>query len=237
MPDLSVSEEQLRRLDDVCAELEAVFVDRYGTVRRRDALEYLLDTYAPPETGEPGAVGGSEAASGSADAEVADDESAAHDGTADEDAPADPEHSPAAPEDLTVVPGVGEVTAEALREAGFEDVAALREADPLDVAAADGVGEKQAIDIKAAVVEEAWRDDAEDDDGAADDRGAAAIGESTDASPADTLQQAMNLLEVHDDRWREGEGDEPYEVDLPDGSTEGVRTKDDVKRLLFKHWR
>ena len=48
----------------------------------------------------------------------------------------------------------------------------------------------------------------------------------------------MSLLRTHDDKWRKASsGDAPYEVDLPDGSTEGVRTKDDVKRLLFKHYR
>lgn len=51
------------------------------------------------------------------------------------------------------------------------------------------------------------------------------------------LAAVAALLEDNDDVWRKSEGDAPYEVDLPDGSTEGVRTKDDVKRLLFKHYR
>jgi hypothetical protein len=51
------------------------------------------------------------------------------------------------------------------------------------------------------------------------------------------LAAAAALLDDNDDVWRESDGDAPYEVDLPDGSTEGVRTKDDVKRLLFKHYR
>ena len=51
------------------------------------------------------------------------------------------------------------------------------------------------------------------------------------------LAAVAALLEDNDDVWRKSDGDAPYEVDLPDGSTEGVRTKDDVKRLLFKHYR
>lgn len=51
------------------------------------------------------------------------------------------------------------------------------------------------------------------------------------------LAAVAALLEENDDVWRKSEGDAPYEVDLPDGSTEAVRTKDDVKRLLFKHYR
>jgi hypothetical protein len=51
------------------------------------------------------------------------------------------------------------------------------------------------------------------------------------------LNEMMNLLDTHDDRWGESSGDERYAVELPDGSTEHVRTKDDVKALLFKHYR
>lgn len=143
MSDLSVSETQLERLEEISAELEAVYVGEYGTVRPTDALQYLLDTYTPPETTDAG------------------------------DEPAD-----AATE--------AETTADA--ESGTEPAS---KSEP--------------------------------------DRDA--------ASPESTLQQAMSLLDAHEDRWRESSGDEPYEVDLPDGSTEAVRTKDDIKRLLFKHWR
>jgi hypothetical protein len=47
----------------------------------------------------------------------------------------------------------------------------------------------------------------------------------------------MNLLSAHDDKWREASGDARYEVDLPDGNVESARTKDDVRALLFKHYR
>lgn len=57
------------------------------------------------------------------------------------------------------------------------------------------------------------------------------------ADPEDRLQAMMDLLEDHDDKWTETEGDEgKYAVTLPDGSTETVRTKDDVRALLFQHY-
>jgi hypothetical protein len=46
----------------------------------------------------------------------------------------------------------------------------------------------------------------------------------------------LNLLEEHDEKWREADGDTRYEVDLPDGGTETARTRDDVKAVLFKHY-
>jgi len=46
----------------------------------------------------------------------------------------------------------------------------------------------------------------------------------------------LNLLERHDDKWREADGDERYEVELEDGSVETARTKDDVKAILFEHY-
>ena len=46
----------------------------------------------------------------------------------------------------------------------------------------------------------------------------------------------LNLLERHDDKWREADGDERYEVELENGSVETARTKDDVKAILFEHY-
>ncbi|MFB6281902.1 MAG: hypothetical protein ABEH40_07785 [Haloferacaceae archaeon] len=71
----------------------------------------------------------------------------------------------------------------------------------------------------------------EDDDG---DGGEAAVTGGDDAE----LDAMMSLLEDHDDKWSEAEGSEArYEVELPDGTTESARTKDDVRGLLFEHYR
>ena len=55
--------------------------------------------------------------------------------------------------------------------------------------------------------------------------------------PESRLEAMMNLLDVHDEKWSDGEGDHRYVVELPDGTTEGVQTKDDVRALLFRHYR
>jgi len=229
-----VTDDQLRRLESVCEDLEAAYVGPYGTVRPEDALEYLLDTYEPPAENE-------SPATDDADAEVAGDPKPEAEPESEADVGADAD---AAPEELTAIDGVGEVTAAALATVGFDSVAAVEAADPAALTEADGVGEKQAVDIVAAAAAMDLGDvggDGDENEGADDaadgEADAPGSGDPAAASPSDTLQQAMSLLEAHDDRWRESSGDEPYEVDLPDGSTEGVRTKDDVKRLLFKHWK
>ena len=50
------------------------------------------------------------------------------------------------------------------------------------------------------------------------------------------LNAMLNLLETHDDKWQTTDGDARYEVELPDGSTESARTKDDIRAALFKHY-
>jgi len=58
--------------------------------------------------------------------------------------------------------------------------------------------------------------------------------------PADNgskqLNTMLSLLQTHDDKWSENSGDARYEVQLPDGSSEAARTKDDVRALLFKNY-
>ncbi len=80
---------------------------------------------------------------------------------------------------------------------------------------------------------ESGADGGEDADEDGDAR-ADAAGSVTGGGPLDGM---MNLLDEHEDRWREGGGDARYEVDLPDGSVEPARTKDDVRALLFRHYR
>lgn len=82
--------------------------------------------------------------------------------------------------------------------------------------------------------EEAGEDTAERSGHAADTNAAA---DGDDAGAA-TLNSMMSLLDTHADKWREADaGEAKYEVDLPDGSTEGARTKDDVRAVLFKQYR
>ena len=50
------------------------------------------------------------------------------------------------------------------------------------------------------------------------------------------LNAMMSLLDTHEDKWREGDGEARYEVDLPGGETATAQTKDDVRALLFKNY-
>ncbi len=204
MPELSISEAQLERLEAIREELEATYVGEYGTVRRTDAIRYLLDTYTPPEAAEtdvpPAAV--------------------------DTDA-------------LTAIDGVGDATAEALVDAGFHSVGRVAAADPEALAEIKGVSAEQAADIAASAAAIGAGDSGSATGGPDGEDGTEVGSDSSTAqgTPENALKEAMSLLDAHEDRWRESAGDEPYEVDLPDGSTTGVRTKDDIKRLIFKHWR
>lgn len=57
-----------------------------------------------------------------------------------------------------------------------------------------------------------------------------------DAGGDGQLNAMLNLLETHSDKWDSADGDARYEVELPDGSVESARTKDDVRATLFKHY-
>jgi hypothetical protein len=206
MPDLSVSEAQLERLEEIRDELESFYIREYGTVRTTDAVQYLLDTYTPPDVDASGVPG--------VDLEA-----------------------------LTVIDGVGEATAEALVDAGFSTVEHVRDADPESITDLDGVGSKQAVDIVASAAEIVAESSPKADETESSERTESSEdadsdeSDSADETPENTLRQAMSLLDSYDEHWREASGDEPYEVDLPDGSTTAVRTKDDIKRLIFKHWK
>jgi len=82
--------------------------------------------------------------------------------------------------------------------------------------------------------------EASDEAGADEDESAATAEdeeENADSDDADRLSSMMSLLDEHDGKWRRTESDDgTYEVDLPDGDTETVRTKDDVRAVLFKNY-
>jgi hypothetical protein len=50
------------------------------------------------------------------------------------------------------------------------------------------------------------------------------------------LDAMLSLLETHDEKWWSTDGDARYKVELPDGSVETARTKDDVRAMLFKNY-
>lgn len=80
----------------------------------------------------------------------------------------------------------------------------------------------------------------EDDDGG-DDSGSGSSSSGPTPEPEgdgdDRLNAMMNLLDTHDDKWREAsKEDARYEIDMPDGTTEYVQTKDDVRAHIFKNY-
>jgi len=113
-------------------------------------------------------------------------------------------------------------------------------------ASADGgaVAEAPDVDVEADALDDGadgtGSADAETDDAAADDDGTSSSGGPTpspDGDGDDRLNAMMNLLDTHDDKWREAsKEDARYEVDMPEGHTEYVQTKDDVRAHIFKNY-
>jgi hypothetical protein len=215
MPEIAVTDEQRERLEQIRRDVEEAFVDTYGHARLEDAVEYLLDTYTPPDE---------ERASGDAYHLIA---------TA--DYPELQRVASNAPE----VPGSGieadEMRGKLLTTLGPEEFAAELEAVDDETADASASAGSDSEDTSAT------EDDSPTGDaGNGDGGGTPTDGIAGDAGPDDAatspLTAANRLLDEHDDRWRETDGDVPYVVDLPDGSTESARTRDDVRRLLFQHY-
>jgi len=225
MPEITVTETQQETLSTIQADLEAAYVDTYGHVRTTDVVQYLLDTYTPPERR---------------------DGTAAHERIA----TADFQALQAIATDVEGVPGSGIDTetmrGELLSTLGVAEfagrLAEVDDGETADAAAADeeNAGDGTTEDDAATAADgtaDGAADAASDGDTDADSGSAGGVGSADSGDgPGSILSAANQLLDDHDDKWRDGGSDEPYEVDLPDGTTEKVRTKDDVRGLLFKHY-
>lgn len=115
-------------------------------------------------------------------------------------------------------------------------------ADPFHWVDVDFEGADQDADSPAVEDDDAARQETEaeastapDEAEAEPDRGNGPDGQD-DAGGADQLTATLSLLETHDDKWWQADGDARYEVQLPDGSVETARTKDDVRAVLFKNY-
>jgi len=104
------------------------------------------------------------------------------------------------------------------------------------------VREGRVEESTAAAAGDAGGSDADGGSGEGSDGGDGNDG-GTDADPGSDdgearLDAMMSLLDTHSEHWSESDADGArYEVELPDGSTERVRTRDDVRSLLFQHYR
>ncbi|MFC4247428.1 hypothetical protein ACFOZ7_10525 [Natribaculum luteum] len=177
MKTLEVTDEQHAFIQYLREEINDQVVGKYGFVRERDAVQFLIDNL-------------------DGDLEV--------DGEVDAAAAVD-----------------------AASQSGTDDDATITYDEDADTDDVDGDGETDLTDeANPADVETA---DDEEPGETADDDGS--------ASDDDMLDRMMNLLETHDDKWEESpSADYRYRVTLPDGTTEDVQTKDDVRALLFQHY-
>ncbi|WP_435099138.1 hypothetical protein [Halarchaeum sp. P4] len=184
MPSIDIGADQADYLEELREALAETYLEGYGEMRTRDALQYLIDQHEAAR-GDGPLVG---------DAATADSPDDVDDAAAD-----------VALESSDAVTERAAVEETEANEAGADDIGATDEAD-------DGSGEADAAN---------------------------ATDESAAPSPGGSpLQQMMQLLEENDDVWEEVDSnDGKYAVELPDGTTEYARTKDDVRALLFKHYR
>ena len=202
MQTLEVTDEQYAFIQHLREEISESVVGKYGFVRERDAVQFLIDNL---------------------DEEIeidADefDSSATDDVSASVGAAIDGDDDPHELEAVSYVEGETPDASEVVDE-GDDDL----ESEPADSVEsdADASSGSEPTDDDGG---EADADSGDDGDGSADDD--------------DMLDEMMSLLETHDDKWGESDSaDHRYSVELPDGSTEQVQTKDDVRALLFKNYR
>lgn len=222
MPTLDITDDHRDRIETLREELAAAHAGEYASVGTADAVNYLLDLAEavddPERTADPEAIG------------------------------------PDAPE------RVASATPAFDREAARERLEARnrKHGDPADEAEMDlytiaaafdvaGRSDMTKAELIAAILAEAERLAADPfsrvdiDLGADTADGEGERGTADDTSPADDdgssqLDAMMSLLDTHDDKWGEADGDARYEVELPDGDAETARTKDDVRALLFRNY-
>ena len=240
MPTLDITDDHADRIEALCEELAAAHAGPYASVDREDALAYLLDLadavddpdrVAEPPSDDPADESPDDATSAAASATPFDRDRARDLLTARNRRRSDPD--PDDPMDLSDIAAAFEITGRSEMTKGelvdaILDAAQTLAADPfarvdVDLRPADSDDETADSDGEAdAAGDDASEDAAEDEEG--------------DAGGSDQLNAMMSLLDTHGDKWREADGDARYEVDLPDGSVETARTKDDVRALLFRNY-
>ncbi len=224
MKTLEVTDEQYAFIQHLREEISESVVGKYGFVRERDAVQFLIDNL---------------------DGEVeldADefDSSATEDVAASVGAAIDGDDDPHELEEVSYIEG--ETATEAVSDRLAEDPDHEPEATEPETDDSESAGYDQKTDD--------MDDESDDESGVTDEPetdadGNAGAGGADDGSNGsgsadddDMLDEMMSLLETHDEKWRESSSaDYRYAVDLPDGSTEQVQTKDDVRALLFKNYR
>ena len=252
MPTIEITDDDRDRIEALREELTVAHAGPYASVDTADALAYLLDLADavddPERAADPAALGDDETGalaagdrSGDADGAAADDGSAA---PFDRDRARDRLESrprrhgdPDAADEMDLyeiaaafdVTGRSDMTKAELVDAVL-DVAESLAADPFSWVDADLGAVADDADDADGVDSTDDADEIDDDVDETDDT------DETDDAGASQLDAMMSLLDTHDDKWREADGDARYEVELPDGDVETARTKDDVRALLFRNY-
>ncbi|ELY43423.1 hypothetical protein [Natronorubrum sulfidifaciens] len=214
MQTLEVTDDQYAAIQSLREAISEDVVGEYGFVRERDAVQFLLDNLD-----DDAAVSVETTVESSATDDVAASVGAAIEGETD----------PHALEEVSYVEDESVTDDEADRDAGADSDSTGETVDDSSDDEADA--EERGDDSDAGNELESGSDS---DEIGADSSG----GASGDADDDDMLDEMMSLLETHDDKWGEAtSADYRYSVELPDGTTEQVQTKDDVRALLFKNYR
>ncbi|MGM0448610.1 MAG: hypothetical protein ACQERM_10235 [Methanobacteriota archaeon] len=246
MPTLDITDDHADRIEALREELEAAHAGPYASVDREDAFAYLLDLADAVDDPDRLAAPASDE-SGDDPAEPTDAVASAVPFERDrarelltERNRRDSDPDPGDPMDLSDIAaafditGRSEMTKDELVGA-ILDAAEELAADPFARVDVDLDGGSEA----AGDGEDTSADDSDGDEAVDDvDDDESATGDESDGDDggAGQLNAMMSLLDTHDDKWREADGDARYEVDLPDGSVETARTKDDVRALLFRNY-
>jgi hypothetical protein len=250
MPPIEITDDHRERIERLREELADRHAGPYATVGTEEVLAYLLDLADavddPDRSADLDRSGGPAIGSderGDADRSPFDREAAR--GVLEErnrrhgdpeDADRSDLYSLAAAFDVS---GRSDMTKEELVES-ILDAATELAADPfarVDVEIPAGNGEDEGtVNARGESEEVAGGETDGDAEGETDDDGGDDDTPGADDGGAGQLNAMMSLLDTHDDKWREGDGDVRYEVELPDGSVETARTKDDVRALLFRNY-
>ena len=238
MPSLDITDDHHDRITALREELADAHADSYTSVTLSDTLAYLLDLADAVDDPEREADVASAADGDDADPfpreqlEARLSERNRRHSDADPETPMDL-YTIAAEYDIS---GRSNMTKQELVTA-ILDATERRYIDPLapvdiDFPDPDSDAASEAADAADADSDADTESDVDGDDSDGDD-GSDADG---DASDDGQLNAMLSLLETHSDKWHSADGDARYEVELPDGSVESARTKDDVRATLFKHY-
>ena len=223
MPEIEITDTHQADLMAIQEDLENAFIETYGHIRTQDVIDYLLDTYTPPDQLE--------------------DEQGLSRPDYERIASAEYPELQRIASEVSEVPGSGieadEMRGKLLSALGTNELATrLAEVGtkankrdeewatgPANSADASGDGH------------DSTRSDTSGQAGPTPDTVETGDATEPNNTSGDTLSVANRLLTEHDEKWtRSDETDEPYEVTLPDGSTVSARTKDDVRKLLFQNY-